>query len=277
MPDEIKKRRPRRRRWRKWEEGEVHRGTYIVPNLLTTVNLFSGFFGIVSSINGNFHTAAIAILISCVFDILDGKVARLTRATSRFGVEYDSLVDLVSFGVGPGLLMYLWALRPFGRLGWLAAFVFVACGALRLARFNVQVETVSKKYFVGLPIPGGASMVSTTALFLHDWNMGASLSSNLPLLVITYLLGFFMVSTIPYYSFKDLETVKVKPLPLLFGVITLVSIIAIEPGLMLFVLLLTYVASGPVIYVVRRYKGGPPPQETAPAEPAKPGRESNET
>ena len=149
----------------------MRRGTYIWPNLFTTANLFSGFFGIVNSINGDFELAAIAVLASCVFDILDGKVARLTGGTSRFGVEYDSLADLVAFGVGPGLLMYLMALKPYGRVGWLAAFVFMACGALRLARFNVQVETTSKKYFVGLPIPGGASMIAATVLFLSHWNI----------------------------------------------------------------------------------------------------------
>src|SRR5512139_3217304 len=156
MSAEIKKRRPRKRRWRRFKDrGEKpRRGTYIVPNLFTTANLFAGFFGIVSAIDGKFELAAMAILVSCVFDILDGKVARLTKATSRFGVEYDSLADLVAFGVGPGILIYLYGLKDFERLGWLAAFVFVACGALRLARFNVQVEVSSKKYFTGLPIPG---------------------------------------------------------------------------------------------------------------------------
>jgi len=198
--------------------------------------------------------AAVAILISCVFDILDGKVARFTGATSRFGVEYDSLADLVAFGVGPGILMYLWALKPFGRLGWLAAFVFVACGALRLARFNVQVDTVSKSYFIGLPIPGAASMVATTVLFLHPWKVSSSTASTLPLLFTTYVLGFLMVSTVPYYSFKDLEVIKGKVLPTLFLVIVFVSIIAIKPGMMLFLLLLIYLISGPVVYLMRRWK-----------------------
>jgi len=269
MPVEIKKRRPRRRRWRRFKEGEVHVGAYIVPNLFTTGNLFSGFFGIVSSINGRFETAAVAILVSCVFDILDGKVARLTRATSRFGVEYDSLADLVAFGVGPGILMYLWALKPFGRLGWLAAFLFLACGALRLARFNVQVDKVSKKYFVGLPIPGAASMVATTVLFLHDWKLTSSMASDIPLLVVTYLLGFLMVSTVPYYSFKDIEGLKAKPLPVLFGIVVLVTIIALHPGLVLFLLLLIYVLAGPVTYLILHLRGTPEGQETASAEAAR--------
>ena len=274
MPAEIKKRRHRKKRWRRFNEGEVHVGAYIIPNLFTTGNLFSGFFGIVSAIDGRFEMAAVAILISCVFDILDGKVARLTRATSRFGVEYDSLADLVAFGVGPGILMYLWALKPFGRLGWLAAFLFVACGALRLARFNVQVETVSKKYFVGLPIPGAASMVATTVLFLHDWKLTSTVSSSIPLLVVTYLLGFFMISTIPYYSFKDVEGLKAKPLPVLFGILVLVTIIAIHPGMVLFLLLLIYVLAGPVTYLVLHLKGTHEGQETSPAEAATPEQQS---
>ncbi|HQN17953.1 MAG TPA: CDP-diacylglycerol--serine O-phosphatidyltransferase [Syntrophobacteraceae bacterium] len=257
MSTEIKKRRPRKRRWRRFKdrEGEALRGTYILPNLFTTANLFSGFFGIVSAINGKFEIAAIAILVSCLFDILDGKVARLTKATSRFGVEYDSLADLVAFGVGPGLLVYLWALRPFGRLGWLAAFLFVACGALRLARFNVQSGTVSSKYFVGLPIPGGATMIATTVLFLYGWEISSPHLLGIPLLVFTYLLGFLMVSTIPYNSFKDLEYVKSKPLPVLFGVVVLVTVVAVSPGPMMFTILLTYVISGPLEYLVKRYRG----------------------
>jgi CDP-diacylglycerol---serine O-phosphatidyltransferase len=264
MSAEIKKRRPRKRRWRRFRErdGKPYRGTYIVPNLFTTANLFAGFFGIINAINGKFELAATAILFSCLFDILDGKVARLTKATSRFGVEYDSLADLVAFGLGPGLLVYLWALRPFGRLGWLAAFVFVACGALRLARFNVQVGTVNSKYFVGLPIPGAATMLATTVLFLDGWEILSPHLLGVPLLVCTYLLGFLMVSTIPFNSFKDLEFVKSKPLPVLFLVIVLVTVVAMSPGPMMFTLLLTYVISGPLEYLLKRYRTLKSGQET---------------
>ncbi len=249
----VRKRRPRRKRWRR--EGEVHRGTYIWPNLFTTANLFSGFIGIVNSINGNFELAAIAILVSCVFDILDGKIARMTGGTSRFGVEYDSLADLVAFGVAPGLLMYLMALKPFSRVGWLAAFVFMACGALRLARFNVQVETASKKYFVGLPIPGGALFIATTVLFMSHWNVAVNGPFRMVLLAMTYLLGFFMVSTMPYNSFKDVEFIKAKPSFVVFGVIVGVSIVAVAPALMLFVLLVLYTSSGPVRWIIWRILG----------------------
>lgn len=263
----VKKRRPRRKRWRR--EGKVRRGTYVWPNLFTTANLFSGFFGIVNSINGNFELAAIAVLASCIFDILDGKVARLTGGTSRFGVEYDSLADLVAFGVGPGLLMYLMALKPFGRVGWLAAFAFMACGALRLARFNVQVETASKKYFVGLPIPGGAIMIATTVLFLNHWNFtvhGSFIGSVL--LVITFALGFFMISTMPYNSFKDVEFIKARPSFVVFGVIVMVCIVAVSYQFMLFLLLALYTVSGPVRWVAWKVQGKKGFQEGAAVQPA---------
>ncbi len=264
----VKKRRTRRKRWRR--EGEVRRGTYIWPNLFTTANLFSGFFGIVNSINGNFEVAAIAVLASCVFDILDGKVARLTGGTSRFGVEYDSLADLVAFGVGPGLLIYLMALKPYGRVGWLAAFVFMACGALRLARFNVQVETASKKYFVGLPIPGGASMIATTVLFMSHWNVALH---GAVLLVMTFVLGFFMISTMPFNSFKDVEFIKARPSFVVFGVIVLVSIVAVAPAFILFLFLGLYTVSGPLRWTAWKIKGKKgfqesltTPQAAAPAQ-----------
>ncbi|MHC1725383.1 MAG: CDP-diacylglycerol--serine O-phosphatidyltransferase [Syntrophobacteraceae bacterium] len=268
----IKKRRPRRKRWRR--EGEVHRGTYIFPNLFTTANLFSGFFGIVNSINGNFEMAALAIFASGVFDILDGQVARLTGGTSRFGIEYDSLADLVAFGVAPGLLMYLMALQPYGRVGWLAAFVFMACGALRLARFNVQVGTTSKKYFVGLPIPGGAGMIATTVLFLSYYNIEITTSFTGPvLLVLTYLLGSFMISTMPFNSFKDFAFIKAKPSFVVFGVIVMVSVIAVKPQLMLFLCGAIYTVSGPVRWVAWRIQGKKGFQEGIPAVPPAPTSE----
>jgi CDP-diacylglycerol--serine O-phosphatidyltransferase len=266
MPNEsIKKRRPRRKRWRK--ESEVRRRTYIWPNLFTTANLFSGFFGIINSINGNFELAAIAVLASCVFDILDGNVARLTGGTSRFGVEYDSLADLVAFGVGPGLLIYLMALKPYGRIGWLAAFVFMACGALRLARFNVQVETASKKYFVGLPIPGGASMIATSVLFISHWNVTVAGTLISPvLLATTVVLGFCMVSTMPYNSFKDVEFIMARPSFVMFGVVVLVTVVAVTPAFMLFSILGLYTVSGPIRWTVWKIMGKKGFQEGVPAQ-----------
>ena len=235
-----KKRKPRRKK----------RGIYVLPNLLTTGNLFCGFYGIIAAINHNFRTAAIAILFACLFDILDGKVARLTGSNSRFGLEYDSLADLVAFGVAPAVLVYLWALRPFGRLGWVAAFLFVACGALRLARFNVQADSVSKKHFVGLPIPGAALMVATTVLFFYRMG-GSGPTEHFLLLIMTYFLGFLMVSSIPFNSFKEFDGFQRMPFRTLFIVILLFSVIAVQPSIMLFTFGLVYVSSGPIAYAVK--------------------------
>ena len=237
------KQRKRSRRKRR----QVKRGIYLLPNLLTTANLFCGFYGIIAAIKNDFRTAAIAILVSCLFDILDGKVARLTGSNSRFGVEYDSMADLVAFGVAPALLVYLWALKPFGRLGWAAAFLFVACGALRLARFNVQTDSVSKKYFVGLPIPAAAALVATTVLFFYRMG-GSGPTKHFLLLAMTYVLGFFMVSSIPYYSFKEFDGFQRLRFRTLFLMILLLSVIAAQPAIMLFTLGLVYVSSGPLGY-----------------------------
>jgi CDP-diacylglycerol--serine O-phosphatidyltransferase len=245
---------PRRREKRKSrKQPRVKRGIYILPNLFTTANLFSGFFGIIAAINHDFKMAASAVLVSCLFDILDGKVARLTGSTSRFGIEYDSLADLVAFGIGPAVLVYLWALRPFGRLGWIAAFLFVACGALRLARFNVQVNNTLKKHFVGLPIPGAACMIATTVLFFYRMG-GNGPTRHFLLLAMTYLLGFLMVSSIPYNSFKEFDRIKRMPFRALFLAILLFSVVAAQPAIMLFSLMILYVSSGPVVYTVRLYK-----------------------
>ena len=154
----------------------LRRGVYLLPNLLTTGGLFAGFYSIVATMNGNYLVAGWFVLIAAVFDGLDGKVARMTNTTSKFGVEYDSLADLVAFGVAPGLMMYAWALKPFGKLGWLAAFLYVVCGALRLARFNVQITTVESKRFVGLPIPAAAGMAASLVIFFH--HMGGSGTST---------------------------------------------------------------------------------------------------
>ncbi len=223
------------------------RGIYLLPNLLTTANLFCGFYSIVATINHDFKTAAFAILFACLFDTLDGKVARLTGTSSRFGVEYDSLADLVAFGVAPALLVYLWALQPFGRLGWGAAFLFVACGALRLARFNTQAHLTPKKHFVGLPIPGAALMVATTVMFFYRMG-GSGPTKHFLLLATTYVLGFLMVSSIPYNSFKEFDGFQRTRFRTLFLIILLFSVVVAQPSIMLFTLGLVYVSSGPLGY-----------------------------
>lgn len=227
----------------------MRKGIYILPNLFTTGSLFAGFYSMVATMNGDYKSAAVWVLVSSIFDGLDGKVARLTGTSSKFGVEYDSLADLVAFGVTPGLLMYSWALKPFGRLGWLAAFLFVVCGALRLARFNVQVNTVESKRFVGLPIPAAASMVSATVLLFYHFGWPSSYK-KLAILLLIYFLAFLMVSNIKYYSFKDPELIKRQPFGFLVFAVVLLIVIAAAPVLMLFVLFICYIMSGPIGFIM---------------------------
>jgi len=223
----------------------MRRGIYILPNLFTTGNLFCGFWAIVSVFQEKFEYAAYAILLASVFDALDGKVARLSGATSKFGVQYDSLADLISFGVAPALLAFTWALRPYGRFGWLAAFLFVVCGALRLARFNVQSSSGEVKYFKGLPIPAAAIMIALTIL-LYLRLIETDLVKDIVILVMIYILAFLMVSNIRYFSFKELDLAKRKPFSLFIFLILSMIVIIMEPTVVLFGFILTYVFSGPV-------------------------------
>ncbi len=229
----------------------LKKGVYILPNLFTTGSLFAGFYGIVATMNGRYDTAAWFILISSIFDGLDGKIARLTGTTSKFGVEYDSLADLVAFGVAPGLLMYAWALKPFGKLGWLAAFLYVVCGALRLARFNVQVTTVESKRFVGLPIPAAASMVAACVLLFYHLG-GSGTIRKASVLILIYGLALLMVSGFRYYSFKDPELVKRQPFGFLVLAIFILIVIVAEPQIMFFLLFFAYTLSAPVGFVLHR-------------------------
>jgi CDP-diacylglycerol--serine O-phosphatidyltransferase len=229
------------------------RGIYVLPNLLTSANLFCGFYAIVAATQGHFLKGAIAIMIAAIFDGLDGKIARVTRTVSRFGLEYDSLSDAISFGVAPGILVYLWALQPFGRLGWLAALLFVACGTLRLARFNTQVNVIGSDYFNGLPIPAAAFMISATVLLLHRFG-GTEPTKHVTILIMIYLLSFLMVSTIKYYSFKQVELFKKMKFNMLVIVVLLFIVIAAEPSITCFLIMLCYVLSGPFITMWLRKK-----------------------
>jgi len=222
----------------------MRRGVYILPNLFTTGNLFCGFWAVISVFQERFFYAAIAILLASVFDVLDGKVARLSGATSKFGVQYDSLADLVSFGVAPAVLAFSWALRPYGRFGWLAAFLFVVCGALRLARFNVQSASGEMKYFKGLPIPAAASMIALTIL-LYLRLIETGWVKDIVILVMIYVLAFLMVSNIRYFSFKELDLARRKPFSILIFVVLSMIVIVMEPTIVLFGFVLFYVFSGP--------------------------------
>ncbi len=233
---------------KRFEKEKLRKGIYILPNIFTSLNLFCGFYSIVSSINGNFTAAAWSILIAGIFDLLDGKIARATNTTSKFGVEYDSLSDLISFGLAPGLMIYLWALKPmdvFGRTAWLAAFLFMACGALRLARFNTNAGTSSSEYFTGLPIPSAAGMNAAIVLICTRLSI-EGYALNMTVLVMLYVLSFLMVSTVKYNSFKKAELFKKMNFNLLVVVILVIIFVATEPEITLFAIGITYLFSGPV-------------------------------
>lgn len=243
----------------------LKKGVYLLPNLVTTGGLFAGFYGIVATMNGDYNLAAWFILISAFFDAMDGKVARLTGTTSRFGVEYDSLVDLVSFGVAPGLLMYSWALQSFGKFGWLAAFLYVVCGALRLARFNVQVDTVESRRFVGLPIPAAAGMVASCVLLFYHLG-GEGTIKKVSVLLLIYVLAYLMVSNHSFNSFKDPELLKRQPFSFLVLAIIFIIVIVAQPEIMLFTIASIYTLSGPIGSVVKYLRRKTPEAEIPPGD-----------
>lgn len=237
-----------------WSETGTKAKIYLLPSLLTTASLFSGFYSIVSAINGNFSHSAMAIIVAAIFDGLDGRVARFTGTTSKFGMEYDSLCDLVSFGVAPALLAYLWALKPYGRYGWLAAFLYVATTALRLARFNSMASKGSPKYFVGLPCPASAAMVATT-FFLGRFLGTDSTVKHVSILMLVYFLSYLMVSNFRYVSFKHPETLKAKTFQVVVGMVLMFIIVATEPAVTLFALGVVYILSGPLGTAYRSMAG----------------------
>ena len=239
-----RKRKPRRK---------GRKGIFVLPNLFTSASLFGGFYAIIAAIHGRYEAAAIAVIISSVFDGLDGRIARFTRTTSPFGNEYDSLSDLVAFGVAPAILAYLWALEPYGRLGWLAAFMYVICGALRLARFNVQKDNLDAKFFNGLPIPAAACFIASLILFTSALG-GISESKPMIIIVMIYLLSFLMVSTLNYPSFKEVNIRHRKPFNVLVSIILIFTVIAYKPQVMLFIIMLSYIVSGPVVTLYRLHK-----------------------
>lgn len=229
-------------------DSPLRRGVYVLPNLFTTGGLFAGFYAVIATLAGRYELAASMILLAQVFDVLDGRIARLTGTTSRFGVEYDSLADLVAFGVAPGILAYHWALLPWGRWGWLAASLYVTCGALRLARFNVQVDSVEKRTFVGLPIPAAAAMIAATVLLYFHLGGEGETHKRITLLLLVYSLAGFMVSSIPYYSFKDVPWRRRQPFWLLIALVVGINLVVAEPAIVLFTGISAYVVSGPLLW-----------------------------
>ncbi len=230
----------------------MRRGVYLLPSILTLGNLSCGFYALVAVYNDEYMAAAVAILLALVFDGLDGAVARMTGASSDLGIELDSLADLVSFGVAPGLLTYVFALKPFGWIGGLAAFAFAACGAFRLARFNVQTRSLDKRFFVGLPIPAAAALVAAFVLFMKESSavvvFGRELippqATSAGVLVGMYGLGYLMVSKIRYRSLKGLEMRKRRPFTIMTTLLLVLLIVASHPSLFLFLFFFLYVASG---------------------------------
>ena len=200
----------------------IKKGIYVLPNLFTSASLFCGFYSIIVSLKEQFVTASILILVAVVFDGLDGRIARFTNTTSKFGAEYDSLSDVIAFGVAPSFLAYNWAMSFYGKWGWLAAFLFVLCGALRLARYNIQIGIIESKVFNGLPIPAAASVVATTVIFFDYAGVEGKFHDPSMIFFVT-VLSILMVSNIKYYSFKDLKLLARKPFMTFFSLVLLFS------------------------------------------------------
>lgn len=255
----IHRRPARRRRWRHELREQRRRGIFLLPSLLTTANLFCGFFALILTAQERYPEAALAVLVAMVMDMLDGRVARLMKATSQFGVEFDSLADIVSFCVAPAFLAYTFALQHLGRAAWFGAFLFVICGALRLARFNVHTGTADRRFFVGLPTPPAAGIVVSTVLLLAGqepsrWMLVA-------VAVITYAVALLMVSTFRYWSFKEVDVVRRRPVRSLLVVVLAVMVVATHHQLFLFLLFLGYAVSGPLRRLVVGRAAAPAPAE----------------
>ncbi len=232
--------------------GLRRRGIYLLPNLFTTAALFAGFYGIVQAMNGRFEVSAVAIYVALVLDGLDGRVARLTRTQSEFGAEYDSLADMVSFGAAPALVMYEWALKGLGKLGWIAAFVYVAGTALRLARFNTNIDVVDKRFFQGLPCPSAAAFVAGLVWFADDYGVGREHWIPWIACGFTLFAGISMVSNVPYYSFKDINFKKSVPFWVVLLSVAGILVVASKPAVVLFLLFVAYVISGYVLWALGR-------------------------
>lgn len=241
------------------------RGIYLLPNLITSVGLFCGIFSIVQTMQGNYTNAALAILAAHIFDSLDGRVARMTNSTSRFGTEYDSLCDLVSFGVAPGVLIYRWALIPWGVWGWSAIGLYVICSAIRLARFNILVGRVDPGFFLGLPVPGSATMLASVVLMYRYVGRSGLPPKQILLLLLTWALAFLMVSSIRYTSFKNLHLHGRQPLSTFILAVMLLSVTVAAYPLVIFVVISLYVLSGPAM-AVRDWRHPAPEQSEEPAE-----------
>ena len=236
------------------------RGIYILPNLFTTAALFAGFFAIVQAMNLNFDQAAIAIFIAMVLDGLDGRVARLTKTQSAFGAEYDSLSDVISFGAAPALVVYEWALRDMGKLGWIAAFVYVAGAALRLARFNTLLEVADKRWFQGIPSPSAAALVAGFVFVMDDYGVDPQ-GVRWWAFAVTLFAGLTMVSNLKYWSFKSINLRRSYPFVAIFLIVLFFGLLSYQPASVLFGIFVAYALSGYIVsawLAVRRRRAGTP-------------------
>lgn len=250
----------------------TRRGIYLLPNLFTTAALFAGFYAIVAAIDGNFQRAGMAVFVALLLDGMDGRVARLTSTESDFGKEYDSLSDMVSFGLAPALVMYQWGVArlseygvAWGRLGWLAAFLYAVTAALRLARFNTRVARVDKRFFEGLPSPSAAALVAGLVWLGTDIGIDG-LTALTVAFFVTAAAGVLMVSRIPYYSFKEINLGGRVPFAYVILIPLIFMLISLDPPVVLFFLFASYVASGPAFFLwrlrrrrPRQSRGGPRP------------------
>jgi len=227
---------------------KLKKGVYLIPSLFTVGNLICGFFSILSTFKGEYVQATLFIILANLLDGLDGYAARLTKSTSQFGIEFDSLADVVSFGVAPAVLAYYWALVPWGTYGWLAACLYVVCGALRLSRFNVQIRNVERSHFVGLPIPAAAEMIGATVLIYYFLGGEGAPSKQIVLLLEIYVLAGLMVSNFHYFSLKKADLHKRHPFWMLVSGIILIIFVIAEPQLMYFTIFLLYTLSGPLLW-----------------------------
>ena len=226
------------------------RGIYLLPNLLTTGALFSGFYSIVAAMNQHFASAAIAIFIAIILDGMDGRIARLTNTQSAFGMQYDSLSDMISFGLAPSLVVYQWALFGMGKLGWLAAFVYTACASLRLARFNCQATSIDKRYFEGLPSRGAAAVLGGLVWFGSGYGLVDGTTITIICSLLTVVVGLLMVSNIRYHSFKEFDFKNRIPFMAFLIIVPVFVLIAIEPASILFLLAIIYTISGPIFTLI---------------------------
>ena len=231
------------------------RGIYLLPNLFTTAALFAGFYAIVQAMNQRFEIAAVAIYIAMVLDGLDGRIARLTRTQSEFGAEYDSLSDMVSFGAAPALVIYEWSLKGLGKMGWVAAFVYCAGAALRLARFNTNIDVVDKRWFQGLPSPMGAALVAGLVWIMNDLGFGGETWLAWLSWAVTMFAGITMVTNVPFYSFKDINLKKSVPFWAVLAIVAALTVIATKPAVVLFLLVVAYSISGYVQWILRGRPG----------------------